>query len=205
MGDRRMALLHIQDNMDCFAEEFKNISLYQKKITKAEFEACTFVSCDFSETFFSSCRFVECRFENCNLSLMKITNSKMSDVTFNSCKMIGIDWTMADHKSLLSPNPLRFSESILNDCNFFGLTLEGLVMKECRAKEVDFRNASLLRANFCGTDFKGALFEKTHLEFADFSDAQNTHIDIRTNYLKGAIFNRYEALFLLEIMGIQLV
>ncbi|MBA3025049.1 MAG: pentapeptide repeat-containing protein [Sulfurimonas sp.] len=200
-----MAVAAIRDNLDCFAEEFKNISLCGAKIIKAEFEACTFVSCDFSETFFSSCRFVECRFENCNLSLVKLTNTKMSDVTFNSCKMIGIDWTMGDYKSLLSADPLRFNESILNDSNFFGLTLEGLVMKECKAKEVDFRNCSLLRADFSGTDFKGALFDKTHLEYANFTDAQNTYIDIRTNYLKGAIFSRYEALFLLEIMGITLV
>ena len=200
-----MAVVKIVDNLDCFAEEFKSITLHTEKITKAEFEACTFVSCDFSETFFSSCRFIECHFENCNLSLMKLTDTKMSDVTFDSCKMIGIDWTMANWKSLLSAEPIRFKECILNDSNFFGLSLEGLVMKECRAKEVDFRNASFQKANFAGTDFKGALFEKTHLEGTDFTEAQNTHIDIHSNYLKGAIFSRYEALFLLEIMGIVLV
>ncbi len=129
----------------------------------------------------------------------------MSDVTFVSCKMIGIDWTMGDYKSLLRADPIRFTECILNDSNFFGLTLEGLVMKECRAKEVDFRNASLQKANFSGSDFKGALFENTNLEYANFTEAQNTYIDIHTNHLKGAIFSRYEALFLLEIMGITLV
>ncbi len=200
-----MGVIKITDNIDCFAEEFKNISLSGSKIQKAEFEACTFVSCDFSETFFSSCRFVECRFENCNLSLIKLTNTKMSDVSFVSCKMIGIDWTMGDWKSLLSADPIKFTECILNDSNFLGLTLEGIVMKECRAKEVDFRNASFQKANFSGTDFKGALFDNTHLEYANFTDAQNTLIDIRKNYLKGAIFSRYEALFLLEVMGITLV
>ena len=136
---------------------------------------------------------------------MKLTDTKMSDVTFVSCKMIGIDWTICDNKSLLSAEPLRFIECILNDNNFFGLKLEDLVMKECRAKEVDFRNSSLQKADFSGTDFKGALFENTHLEYANFTDAQNTYIDIRTNHLKKAIFNRYEALFLLEIMEITLV
>ena len=200
-----MAVVNIVDNLDCFAEEFKGISLHGSKITKAEFEDCTFVSCDFSETFFSSCRFVECHFENCNLSLMKLTSSKMSDVTFESCKMVGVDWTMADWKSLLSADPIRFIECILTDSNFLGLSLEGLVMKECRAKDVDFRNASLQKANFSGTDFKGALFQNTHLEYANFTEAQNTNIDIRTNNLKGTIFSRYEALFLLETMGIVLV
>jgi uncharacterized protein YjbI with pentapeptide repeats len=200
-----MAVVKIVNNLDCFAEEFKGVTLTGSKIEGAEFEACTFVSCDFSETFFSSCRFIECRFENCNLSLIKLTNTQLSDISFVSCKMIGIDWTMADFSSLLSAEPLRFSESILNDSNFFGLTLEDLVMKECKAREVDFRNCSLKKANFSDTDFKGALFDKTHLENANFTDAQNTYIDIRTNYLKGAIFSRYEALFLLEIIGINLV
>lgn len=43
----------IVDNMDVFAEKFEGIDLHGKKITKAEFDDCTFVSCDFSETFFS--------------------------------------------------------------------------------------------------------------------------------------------------------
>ncbi len=200
-----MAQIEIVDNLDCFAEEFKNLSLQGEKISKSEFEDCTFVSCDFSETFFSSCRFIECDFIDCNLSLIKLTSSKMSNLNFNGCKMIGIDWTMCDWTSLLTPEPIRFNECVLNDSNFFGLKLEDLVMKACRAKEVDFRNATLKKANFTETDFKGALFEKTHLEEADFTDAQNTYIDIRSNYLQGAIFSRYEALFLLESMGIVLV
>lgn len=77
-------------------------------------------------------------------------------------------------------------------------------MKECRAKEVDFRNASMQNGNFKGSDFKGALFANTHLEGADFTDSTNTMIDVRSNHIKGAIFSRYEALFLLETMGIVL-
>lgn len=200
-----MALESITDYMDVFAETFQGVNLHGLKITKAEFDDCTFVSCDFSETFFSSCKFTECRFENCNLSLMKLTNTKMSDVTFTSSKMIGIDWTKADWKSLLNAEPLHFHECILNDSNFFGLILDGMVMKECRAKEVDFRSATLKKANFRGSDFKGALFGNTHLEYANFTDTQNTMIDIRLNHLKGAIFRRFEALFLLESMGIVLV
>jgi len=200
-----MAELAIVDHLDCFAEEFKGVDLHGQKITRAEFETCTFISCDFSETFFSSCRFIECTFINCNLSLMKLTSSKLSDLFFDGCKMIGIDWTMADWKSLLTPEPIRFKECILNDSNFFGLELEGLVMNECRAHEVDFRNALLQKASFKETDFKGALFDKTNLEQADFTEAQNTHINIYKNKLQGAIFSRYEALYLLETMGIELV
>jgi uncharacterized protein YjbI with pentapeptide repeats len=136
---------------------------------------------------------------------MKLTNTKMSGVEFAGCKMIGIDWTMADCKSLLSADPLRFRDSLLNDSNFFGLNLADMVMQSCQAKEVDFRNGSFQKADFSGSDFKGALFGSTHLEKANFTDAVNTQIDLRANHLKGAIFSRYEALFLLESMGIVLV
>ena len=195
----------IVDNLDCFAERFEGVELHCLTIKKAEFEDCVFISCDFSETFFNSCTFVDCRFENCNLSLMKLTDTKISGSNFISCKMIGIDWTMCDWKSLLISDPIEFTECILNDSNFFGLTLDRVVMKECRAKDVDFRSGTFQKANFSSTDFKGALFGQTHLEYANFTDTKNTQIDILANHLKGAIFNRYEALFLLETMGIVLV
>ena len=195
----------IVDNLDCFAEEFERIDLRGIKIKKAEFEECTFISCDFSETFFHSCRFIDCRFLNCNLSLVKLTNSIVSGSHFISCKMIGIDWTMCDWKSLLSSTPIEFRECIVNDNNFFALTIDRVVMKKCSAKYVDFRSGSFSGADFSTSDFKGAWFESTKLEYANFTDATNTQINIKTNHLKGAIFSRYEALFLLESMGIVLV
>lgn len=200
-----MPNIAIVDHLDCFAERFEGVDLHAKRVNKAEFEECTFVSCDFSETFFYACRFIDCHFENCNLSVMKLTDTKFSNTAFTSCKMNGIDWCMANWKSLLNPLPLKFDECIVDDSNFFGLFMEGLVMKACRAKEVDFRSALLSHANFAGTDFKGALFHQTHLENANFTDAINTRIDLRTNHLKGAIFSRFEALGLLEGVGIVLV
>jgi uncharacterized protein YjbI with pentapeptide repeats len=136
---------------------------------------------------------------------MKLTDTKINAVEFSSCKMIGIDWTMANWESLLSLEPLHFRDCLLGDSNFFGLTLNGVVMSECRITEADFRNAKLEKADFRGSDLKGTLFGNTHLEYANFTDASNTTIDLRTNHLKGAIFSQYEALQLLELMGIVLV
>lgn len=195
----------IVNNMDAFAEVFEKVDLCKTTIKGAEFEECVFISCDFSEAFFHSCRFIDCRFENCNLSLMKLTDSIISGSEFVSCKMIGIDWTMCNWKSLLTGEPLEFIESILNDSNFLGLKLDNLVMRKCSAKDVDFRMGSFVKADFSASDFKGAWFEKTKLEYANFTDATNTQINLQNNYLKGAIFNRLEALFLLETMGIVLV
>ena len=112
--------VRIVDSLDCFAEEFEKIDLHGEIIKNAEFEECTFVSCDFSETLFRSCRFIDCRFENCNLSVMRLTDTMVSGCDFVSSKMVGIDWSMCDWKSLLSSEPMRFKECILNDSNFLG-------------------------------------------------------------------------------------
>jgi len=150
------------------------------------------------------------KFEGIDFTKQKITHgefddSKLNDIDFISCKMIGIDWTMADWKSLLNANPIRFSKSILNDSNFFGLHLENIIMKVCEVKEVDFTSSFLKNGNFTKSDFKGSIFHSTNLEGANFTDTSNSSINLKTNHLKGAIFNRYEALYLLESMGILLV
>lgn len=194
----------IVDGLDCFAEDFEKIDLHGETIKKAEFEDCTFVSCNFNATLFRSCRFIDCRFENCDLSVMKLTDSKLSGCEFISSKMIGIDWTMCDWKSLLSNEPMRFKQCMLNDSNFFGMSQDRIEIKECSAKELDFRSGSFKNADFRSSDFKGALFGDTHLEYANFNDSTNTNIDLKNNYLKGAIFSRFEALYLLESMGIVL-
>lgn len=200
-----MNKITIKDKLDCFAERFEGVDLHHQRINKADFEECTFVSCDFSETFFYACRFIDCQFENCNLSVMKLTDTKLSNTHFSSCKMNGIDWTLCNWESLLERRALHFKECILDDSSFFGIIMQGIVIQECRAKEVDFRSAYLQNAHMIGTDFTHALFHDTHLENANFTFARNTHIDLRTNHLKGAIFSRLEALSLIESLGIVLV
>ena len=195
----------IVDSLDCFAEDFEKVNLHGVTIKHAEFEECTFNSCDFSETLFRSCRFIDCRFENCNLSVMKLTDTMISGCEFISSKMIGIDWSMCDWKSLLSSEPIKFYQCILNDSSFYGVSMDRTEMKECSVRELDFRSGSFKNANFSSSDFKGALFGDTHLEYANFTDASNTNISLKNNYLKGAKFSRYEALYLLQSMGIVLV
>ncbi len=119
--------------------------------------------------------------------------------------MIGIDWTKCDWQSRLEVEPMRFRGSLLNDSSFFGLSIPNTVMKECRIKEVDFRQAKLQNANFSHSDMEGALFWDTHLENADFSGCENLLLDMRTCHLKGAKMGRYDALAMMSSLGIVLV
>lgn len=176
-----------------------------KDIVGREFDGCTFRECNFSEAAFSKCKFIDCQFIQCNLSLAKITLSKFSDVAFDECKMVGMDWTKAAWPGLALASPVKFHKCIVNDSSFFGLGLEELVMEECKAHDVDFRECNLTEASFTYTDFSHSLFRKTNLTRANFVEAINYDIDIHVNELKGAKFCRYEAARLLEGLGIELI
>lgn len=176
-----------------------------REISGKEFDSCTFRECDLSEVVLSKCKFIDCQFIQCNFSLMKVSLSKFSDVIFDECKMVGVDWTKAAWSSLALTAPIKFHKCILNDSSFFGLGLEELVMEECKAHDVDFRECNLTEANFSYSDFSHSLFKKTNLTRANFAEAINYDIDIYFNEIKGAKFCRYEAARLLEGLGIELL
>lgn len=199
-----MHWLMTSNETDLFAEEFKNLNLSSKEIVGKDFDDCSFENCNFNAISFKQCRFVGCSFKYCDLSLMSVLDSKFSDVRFEDCKIIGVDWTKAFWGSL-TIRPMKFHKCVLNDSSFWGLNLSWMQLKECEAKEVDFREANLQKVDFDFTDFEKALFRNTNLTDANFTNARNFDIDIQTNKLKGAKFSRYEAVRLLGGLGIELV
>lgn len=181
-------------------QEFPGVDIVSK-----EFDGCTFEGCDFSEATFKHCNFVECEFINCNLSNVKIEYSKFSDVCFRDSKLIGINWTKATWPGMIFSSPVKFYKSILNDCSFHGLSLQELVLEDCKAHSVDFREGDFSKANFTYSDLTGSFFSATNLSGADFSEATNYDIDIYQNRIESATFSRYEAVRLLESLDIELV
>lgn len=196
--------IEIKDHADIFAEEFIELKFHGQKIKYAEFEECTFKSCDFSQTTFLACRFIDCHFHNCNLSVVKLTDTKFGNVEFISSKLIGIDWTMCDWKSLLGDKQLSFYESILDGSNFYGLNIDRIILKNSQVKDVDFRECSMKNGNFQGSDFHRSIFENTHLEYSNFNEAKNISLRICTNHFKETTMPHFEALNLLEAQGIIL-
>lgn len=184
---------------------FDDLKMPADTIKGVEFDSCTFNNCDFSETVFSRCKFIDCEFSNCNLSLVLLDYSRLSEVSFTDCKLVGVDWTKADWPNLALPAPIQFKTSILNEASFYGLNLSELVMQGCKAHYADFREANLSKSNLVASDFSAALFGGTDLTEADFTEAAEFDIDINRNRLQGAIFNRYEAVRLLECLEIVLV
>jgi uncharacterized protein YjbI with pentapeptide repeats len=118
---------------------------------------------------------------------------------------VGINWTLASWPQLSFPVTLKFRKCILNDCSFLGLFLDEIVIDECKAHGVDFREGSFGRASFTYSDLTDSLFSKSNLSHADFSDASNYSIDIFNNKIDNAIFSRHEAVCLLDCLDIELV
>ncbi len=196
-------MIEFQD--DTFAEEFRGLDLSSEEIISKEFDDCTFVNCDFSEARFRHCIFEDCRFIKCNLSVLKVDSSRFSNVVFEESKLSGIDWTKAAYSDILPDAPYTFINCILDYSSFYGLALQTLVMRTCKAYDVDFRESDLLQADFRETDFTDTLFRHTNLAGTDFTLAENYTIDIRINTITGAKFSRYEAFSLLEGLEITLV
>ena len=177
----------------------------QQHISNKEFEGCHFQSCDFSDTTFLNCEFTQCTFTGCNLSLLNVTNSRFLEVEFVDCKVMGVDWIKANWRGVALGDPLKFTRCMINSSSFNGLHLPKIVIEECRAHDVDFREANFSGANFCGTDLSNSLFHHTNLAGADLNGAENYDININNNIIENATFCRFEAVRLLEPLGINLV
>ncbi len=188
---------------DNFAEHFHDVELVGEEIYKKEFEECRFSECDFSSSRIKASIFDRCYFKRCDFSLATLAESRFSEVTFDACRLIGIEWGLADWSSL-TRRPLKFRHSTLQNSSFFGLSMPKWEITECNAHGVDFREADLHEADLRYTDFAKALFHHTNLTACNFVEAINFEIDISANIIKGAKFSRYEALRLLDSIGIVL-
>ena len=184
---------------------FEDIDFSKRDINNIEFDSCTFINCDFSESTITKCKFVDCSFKKCNLSLVKFNCTRFLDITFSNSKAIGVDWTKATWSSILPSAPISFTKCIINDSSFFGLDLPEIVIEDCKAHDVDFRETNLKKGVFDYTDLTNSIFSNTNLSLASFVESSNYDIDINFNNVKNAKFTRYEATRLLESLNIELV
>jgi len=181
---------------------FNGVKLDHSHLNASEFIDCTFRVCSFIETIFQHCRFINCRFLDCDLSLTQFPGSTLFGVIFKDSKLIGIDWTQVEWSALGIGDPIEFHKCSINHSTFIGLELSEVMIRDCSALDVDFREADLTQADFSGTNLSGSLFINTNLTGADLSRARNYHIKPEENVLTGAKFSLPEAMSLLYSMDI---
>lgn len=121
---------------------------------------------------------------NCDLSLIKLNQSEFINISFEECKMLGINWTEA--KNIIN---LNFKKSKLNHSSFYGLKLKDLQIEECIACEVDFVNTEMIKAKLCNSDLQGSKFNNTNLSGSDLSNAKNYYLNPNYNKITKAKFS----------------
>ncbi len=186
-------------------EVFSGLDLKGKAVTSKQFRDCIFKNCDFTGAVFRFCEFRDCCFESCNLSLVKLNGTLFAGTSFKDSKLVGINWTEAYWPAIKLSCPLQFDNCLLNDSTFLGLSLDGVRISSCKARDADFRDADLSKADLTRTDFTGALFGGTNLTGADLTRATGYAIRISDNRLKDAKFSLPEALALLYCLDIKIV
>ncbi|HHX33848.1 MAG TPA: pentapeptide repeat-containing protein [Gammaproteobacteria bacterium] len=195
----------IESQQQYFEESFKSLDLQDLVCVGTEFEECTFVDCNFTSATFERCNFINCSFTRCQLSLISVPYTRFFTVSFTECKLVGVDWTRATWSEFHKDFEISFRQSILNDSSFFGLTLQGLILDECKVQDVDFREGDFSHAVMTYSDFTHSLFMRTNLQSANFAESSQYSINILENQVQGAKFSKHEAVYLLESLGIELV
>jgi uncharacterized protein YjbI with pentapeptide repeats len=117
------------------------------------------VKCFFEEVRLRNGRFSGCAFSECNFSLADVSESAFLKTRFENLEFLGINWTVADGSSAALPSRKDFSTD-LNHRIFNRLEYKGIQIKNCKAHEVDFRNAKLSRGSFSGTDLAQSFLTK---------------------------------------------
>jgi uncharacterized protein YjbI with pentapeptide repeats len=195
----------IESHVHYADEAFKEVRVEHMELVSSEFYDCVFLHSSFAESVFRRCRFVNCVFRECDLSVIKMPASRFTSTRFESSKLIGVNWTEAHWPKSGLANPVSFSKCALSHSTFIGLSLPSIQIRDCVARDVDFREADLSHADFRGTDLSESIFGKTNLSEADLSRARNYRIDPGQNTLKRAKFSLPEAMSLLHSMDIVLV
>ncbi|ODS22308.1 hypothetical protein AB835_14900 [Candidatus Endobugula sertula] len=194
-----------ENTSEYISKTFNKLDLSFRELKDIEFDSCKFVNCDFNESIFYKCKLIDCEFEKCNLSLIKLNYTRLLDVFFEDCKIIGVDWTKVDWPNIIPSSPVKFSKCIINDSSFFGLNLKEIMIEECKAHNVDFREGDFRKGSFDYSDLSNSLFNNTNISSASFAEASNYDIDINYNKLTNAKFTKHEATRLLTSLNIQLL
>ena len=185
-------------------ENFEDIEFNRiqdiKDIKSKSFYNCTFKNCDFTESDFSFTLLSDCVFEDSNLSLIKLAETKLHNVQFNRCKIMGVDFTQIS-KLIFKMN---FQESQITKCTFSSLDLSESELIDCIIHQSDFFQTNLSKSNFSGSDLQDTLFEDTELTEADFTNAKNYSINPLTNKVKNAQFTMPDAIHLLDALEVNI-
>lgn len=183
-----MSKINLKNFMEVLSHEnrtFENISYTGKEVKNREFEACTFIKSDLSNSDFSYTNFIDCKFIDCNLSMMKVNSSSFRNISFDRCKLLGVNFS--DCNDFLFS--VGFKDCILDYASFSNKKMIKTKFLNTSLKEVSFLNTNLTGSLFEDTNLDRAVFSNCILKEANFLTATNYAIDPELNKLEKAKFS----------------
>ncbi len=173
-------------DLDFYQDEiFEKVSFSGQEIRHKEFENCVFQQCDFSESNFSSNRFTDCTFAGCNMAMLPLSRSVLNNVTFNDCKLIGVNFSSCENGFF----SVSFKKCKLDFSLFTNKKMVKTLFDDCSLKSVDFSGCVLTGSHFQHSDLDSTVFSQTKLDQVNFLTAYNFTIDPENNLVKKARFS----------------
>ncbi|MDA3881927.1 MAG: pentapeptide repeat-containing protein [Bacteroidales bacterium] len=180
---------------------FKSIQSNKNMLKQGDYENCSFVNCDFSNADLSDFTFIDCTFTDCNLSVAILHNTIFRDITFKSCKMLGLHLYDCNTFGL----SFSFENCVLNHSSFYKTQCKKTVFSNSELQEVDFTECDVTEAQFLNCNLTNASFDNTILEKADLRSSYNYKIAPEINRIKKATFSIHGLPGLLDKYDIEIV
>jgi fluoroquinolone resistance protein len=156
---------------------------YSSQKLKGTYESVEFRSCTFTDI--SGINFTDCLFTSCNLGNATVGKSKMQDVKFLDCKLIGINFFQVQEFGFA----IDFENCLLDFASFDHKKMNKSSFKNCRLHGANFSQADLSKATMENCDLLDAIFSYTILNGIDFTTNRNFTIDPQLNQIKKARFS----------------
>ena len=166
-------------------ETWRGKSFSGETLTGTEWERCVFTECRFEGADLSRTLLADCRFERCVLSLVRLEETVLRDVSWGESRLMGLcfgDCAPFGFK-------VDFVASQLDNCSFARLKMPAVRFEACRLRECFFGSCELTAARFVDSSLPETLFEGCDLRQADFRTAVDWTLDPRTNLVTGACFS----------------
>ncbi|WP_299711383.1 pentapeptide repeat-containing protein [uncultured Tenacibaculum sp.] len=181
-------------------EEFVKTNFTNEKISRSDFDSCTFKNCDFTDMHIVGSEFLECEFIDCNFSNTRLRETSFKTCHFYATKLLGVKFYGIDPFLL----QMNFTGCQLDYSSFYQLKMQNFQFVNCSVKEVDFTDADLQFSYFDDCDLLGTIFENTDLRNTNFKTARNFSIDLESNKVEKAIFSKDNVANLLDKYKIKI-
>lgn len=198
MTDPERILKCLASDDEIEGETFSGLTQPKLNLRGKRLSGCSFEGMTLPELQLEGSVLTECRFVRCDLTMAKLTDCSLRDVSFEWTKLMGIDWSAA--RDLIFD--VSFQSCVLSYGVFVKRRLRDVKLLDCVAHEADFSQADLTGADLSGSDLRDARFEGTNLTRADLGSAREYRIRPGENVLKQTRFSMEAALEVIKDLGI---